>query len=369
MQRWGQPELESRRVGFNMKANASDALELYAFGLYSHSDGVSDFNWRNPDTTTGAYRTTVIFPGWNLRSIYPVGFSPQYGNVQNDLQLVGGLRGEITPKLRWDVSASYGRNAIDYSLKNSINASLGPASPTDFDLGRLTQTEKNANADVNYEWDVAALTRPINVAFGGEFRQRPTRCAPVTRRHTRWGRARLQAWRPIQWCARFLGQPGRAVEPAQQGCLRGHGSAARRALEHRCGQPLRGLLQLRQHAGRQALGALRDHAGCSPARHRVHRLPCADAGAAQHHQHHPGVGYAHAADLHQRPPVAERSAGAAARCQAVEAGRITHRLAGPDRRTDLGLSGSVDVYQIKLTDRFSQSASFAIPAGTPNPLG
>ncbi len=38
-------------------------------------------------------------------------------------------------------------------------------------------------------------------------------------------------------------------------------------------------------------------------------------------------------------------------------------------RTDLGLSGSVDVYQIKLTDRFSQSASFAIPAGTPNPLG
>ncbi len=38
-------------------------------------------------------------------------------------------------------------------------------------------------------------------------------------------------------------------------------------------------------------------------------------------------------------------------------------------RTDLGLSGSVDVYQIKLSDRFSQSASFAIPAGTPNPLG
>ncbi|KAG0751070.1 hypothetical protein G6F24_014670 [Rhizopus arrhizus] len=102
VQRWGQPDLESRRVGFNVKANASDTLELYAFGLYSHSDGVSDFNWRNPDTTTGAYRTTTIFPGWNLRSIYPVGFSPQYGNVQNDLQLVGGLRGEITPKLQLD---------------------------------------------------------------------------------------------------------------------------------------------------------------------------------------------------------------------------------------------------------------------------
>ncbi|TGQ52969.1 TonB-dependent receptor, partial [Mesorhizobium sp. M4B.F.Ca.ET.211.01.1.1] len=48
---------------------------------------------------------------------------------------------------------------------------LGPATPTAFDLGRLTQTEKNANADFNYEWDVAALSKPINVAFGGEFRQ------------------------------------------------------------------------------------------------------------------------------------------------------------------------------------------------------
>jgi iron complex outermembrane receptor protein len=152
VQRWGQPELVPPRR-LQRKGQRQRYAELYAFGLYSHSDGVSDFNWRNPDTTTGA-RTTAIFPGWNLRSLYPVGFSPQYGNVQNDLQLVGGLRGEITPKLRWDVSASYGRNAIDYRLKNSINASLGPASPTDFDLGRLTQTEKNANADFNYEWDV-----------------------------------------------------------------------------------------------------------------------------------------------------------------------------------------------------------------------
>ncbi|KAF1015227.1 MAG: Vitamin B12 transporter BtuB [Stenotrophomonas maltophilia] len=38
-------------------------------------------------------------------------------------------------------------------------------------------------------------------------------------------------------------------------------------------------------------------------------------------------------------------------------------------RTDMGLSGSVDLHRISLTDRFSQSASFAIPAGTPNPLG
>jgi iron complex outermembrane receptor protein len=37
-------------------------------------------------------------------------------------------------------------------------------------------------------------------------------------------------------------------------------------------------------------------------------------------------------------------------------------------KTDLGLSGSVDLYDIKLRDRFSTSASFAVPAGVPNPL-
>ncbi|MGL4693059.1 MAG: TonB-dependent receptor domain-containing protein, partial [Stenotrophomonas maltophilia] len=37
-------------------------------------------------------------------------------------------------------------------------------------------------------------------------------------------------------------------------------------------------------------------------------------------------------------------------------------------KNELGFSGSVDLYDIKVTDRFSQSASFAVPAGVPNPL-
>ena len=49
------------------------------------------------------------------------------------------LDGQFNAALGWDVSASYGRNAIDYGLHNSINASLGPNSPTSFNLGRLTQ--------------------------------------------------------------------------------------------------------------------------------------------------------------------------------------------------------------------------------------
>jgi len=71
------------------------------------------------------YKLTTIFPGWDVRSIYPVGFSPQYTNKQNDMQLLAGLRGRISAALGWDVSASYGRNAIDYGLNLPIVASKG----------------------------------------------------------------------------------------------------------------------------------------------------------------------------------------------------------------------------------------------------
>ncbi|WP_134709251.1 TonB-dependent receptor plug domain-containing protein [Stenotrophomonas maltophilia] len=370
VQRWGQPELESRRVGFNVKANASGTLELYAFGLYSHSDGVSDFNWRNPDTTTGAYRTTAIFPGWNLRSLYPVGFSPQYGNVQNDLQLVGGLRGEITPKLRWDVSASYGRNAIDYSLKNSINASLGPASPTAFDLGRLTQTEKNANADFNYEWEVGALSQPINVAFGGEFRQETYQVRagdPASYAVGPGAAAGLEA--------NSNGAPGFSASQAGQWSQRSKaayvdmevplgerwsiGAASRYEDFSSFGSTLDGKLSARFAITPDV--ALR---GTVSSGFRAPTPAQLNTTSTTQGLDTRTLQIFTSGRLSPDDPLAQLLG---ARPLKPEESRTASM--GLTWRTDQGLSGSVDVYQIKLSDRFSQSASFAIPAGTPNPLG
>ncbi len=170
VQRWGQPDLEAQRVGFNARIPLAGVTELYGYGLYGQSEGLSDFNWRNPDGTASAYNPSSVFPGWDLRSIYPVGFSPKYGSEQEDMQFVGGLRGEFSEQLRWDVSASYGRNEIDYTLGNSINASLGPNSPTAFYLGQLSQKELNLNADFVYVLPVASLSNPVNIAFGAERR-------------------------------------------------------------------------------------------------------------------------------------------------------------------------------------------------------
>ena len=58
----------------------------------------------------------------------------------------------------WDIDASlsYGRNNFDFGLKNSINASLGPTSPTEFALGSYSFDQTVANLDLRRE-----LTRGV----------------------------------------------------------------------------------------------------------------------------------------------------------------------------------------------------------------
>jgi iron complex outermembrane recepter protein len=169
VQNWGQPELESFRMTANFATPINELMEVYAFGTYGQGSGLSDFNWRNPATTPSVFATSPIFPGFDVNTIYPAGFTPIFGQDDRDYQTVAGLRGGRSDGLSWDISASYGDNQIDYSLSNTINASLGPASPFSFKPGGLEQKEFNLNADFVYRWDVG-LVQPLNVAFGAERR-------------------------------------------------------------------------------------------------------------------------------------------------------------------------------------------------------
>ncbi len=370
VQRWGQPELENRRVGFNLKSMLGETLELYAFGLYGHSEGVSDFNWRNPDTTTGAFRTTPLFPGWNLRDIYPTGFSPRYSNEQDDIQLVGGLRGEFTPDFRWDVSASYGRNEIDYRLGNSINASLGPDSPSDFYLGRLSQTEKNVNADFNYAWNVGPFAEPINVAFGAEYRQETYAVRagdPASYAVGRGAAAGLEA--------NANGAPGFSTR--QAGSWSQQSKAAYLDVEvplaERWSIGVAGRYEHFSSFGRTLDGKLSARFEITP--------DIALRGTVASGFRAPTPGQLNTTSTVQGLDTTTLQIFTSGRlspsdplAQQLGAKPLTPEQSrtaslGLTWRNDWGLSGSVDVYDIQLTDRFSQSASFAVPAGVPNPMG
>jgi iron complex outermembrane receptor protein len=171
VQRWGQPETQTLRGAFNLKYELSDAVEFYAFGTAADGNGVTDFNWRNPVATGSVFKGTVAFPGFNFISIYPAGFTPRFGTEFSDLQAVGGLRGGFgNGAFTYDLSASTGRSRIEYNMSETLNASLGPKSPTSFYLGLLEQREFNLNADFVYQLEVGGY-QPLNVAFGAERRK------------------------------------------------------------------------------------------------------------------------------------------------------------------------------------------------------
>ena len=80
------------------------------------------------------------------------------------MSLVGGLRGERDNGLKWDASVSAARSNIEFFIFSTINASLGPATPTSFRPRDYIQTEVAANLDAGPPSDGRApATSPPHV--------------------------------------------------------------------------------------------------------------------------------------------------------------------------------------------------------------
>jgi iron complex outermembrane receptor protein len=92
------------------------------------------------------------------------------------VSFVGGVRGELSSNLTYDVSASYGRNKVSFFLNNTWNPSNGPngivngALQRDFDIGSYVQSETNFNADFVYTMPVDGFASDLSIAFGTEWR-------------------------------------------------------------------------------------------------------------------------------------------------------------------------------------------------------
>lgn len=103
-----------------------------------------------------------------FNELFPGGFTPRFGADLEDLSVVSGVRGVLKGGMVWDVSGGVGRNEAEFYIKNTINASIGPASPTKFTPGAYVQEEKNINVDLSYSID-GDITQSI--AGGFEWRK------------------------------------------------------------------------------------------------------------------------------------------------------------------------------------------------------
>lgn len=163
-QPWGSPNAEATRMFFNAGLPIGDSVEAYAFGNYSDSESDGSFFYRYPyNGTIEKLREpdgSIYFP----LEKFPGGFTPRFFGDLTDLSILGGIRSTDDGRFGWDISARFGDSTIEYTLKNTINPSMGPDSPTSFRPGDLTNQEMQLQADFSYD-----LSETMSVAFGVSY--------------------------------------------------------------------------------------------------------------------------------------------------------------------------------------------------------
>ncbi len=192
---WGSPRVtDDLKVWVNTGYTFDDDEQAYAFGNVGTKEVDGGFFFRNPNTRGGVFsgdggqtlligdvldardgildgsancpvvnvtnnvpdpvalRQVFDDPNcFSFQEMFPGGFTPQFGGNVFDASVVGGLRGRTDSGISWDASTSFGKNQVDFFIYNTVNAALGPQTPTNFDPGLYNQEELNFNLDLAYE--------------------------------------------------------------------------------------------------------------------------------------------------------------------------------------------------------------------------
>ncbi len=149
--------------GFNFMINAAVPIgastELYAFG---------GRNFRDTDAYAFSRDPFSADDNRAVPSLYPDGFTPHITSNITDGSASGGLRHTMESGWVADFNNTYGKNLFHYFIKGSNNASLGSASPTDFDAGGHSLSQNTTGLDfTKYFEDIIS---GFNLAFGVEYR-------------------------------------------------------------------------------------------------------------------------------------------------------------------------------------------------------
>lgn len=149
--------------GFNFMVNTAIPInmttEFYAFG---------GTNFRQTDAY--AYTRGSFEDGDNrtVPSLYPDGFTPHITSDIRDVSASAGIRHGMENGWKVDFSNTFGKNHFHYYITGTNNASLGAASPTDFDAGGHSLAMNVTNLDFSRYFD--DIASGFNFAFGSEFR-------------------------------------------------------------------------------------------------------------------------------------------------------------------------------------------------------
>lgn len=164
---WGNGNAEDFSVFANAGFDISQDWEFYGWAGYQDREAESTGFYRRSSDSAPSPLGTRDTPR-NLTEVHPDGFLPTIVGDVTDISAGGGIRGDLGG---WDADFSivYGSNELDYSVVNTLNASLGPTSQTEFDAGMLEYDQVVVNAGVTRTFD-NILPGDTTLSFGLEYR-------------------------------------------------------------------------------------------------------------------------------------------------------------------------------------------------------
>jgi iron complex outermembrane receptor protein len=153
----GMPNMTTNDVSFNFGYNLDNRNKFYSFGSLTTRKSLS----------YALYRAPYWIPDEN--NIFHdegetyEGFQPTFESDVIDNNFTAGVTGD---KSGWnyDLSASFGSNAVDYKVDNSQNLDMGAESPTTFNPGGYEFSHSVTNFDLSKSLGM------ITLGLGSEFR-------------------------------------------------------------------------------------------------------------------------------------------------------------------------------------------------------
>jgi iron complex outermembrane receptor protein len=167
----GDPRVEGGHLWFNSEF-AVGAARGYAFGVghLREARGANFFRW------------PVIVDGQGNNYVSPAqpggldGFRPESRIRSADTTLTAGVKGDAGG-WQLDGSLTWGANSIRQRLDDTVNYSLGAASPNSVLMSRTRFDQITANIDAARAVE-AGLAGPLTIALGGELRHERWRSRP-----------------------------------------------------------------------------------------------------------------------------------------------------------------------------------------------
>ena len=155
--RFGDPQVDQITVYANAGKPLNEEWDLYGFGGYQKRKTDSAANPRLANNAN------------NVPAIWPNGFLPLITTDITDYSAAGGVRGTLGG-FEIDAGLVYGYNQVHYGVRDSVNASMGIGSPTDFDAGKMQYDQLVAQVGGTRPLDLG-LAKPANLALGVEYRR------------------------------------------------------------------------------------------------------------------------------------------------------------------------------------------------------